>query len=125
ATQPSFQEGSTAKLFTLTAALEQGIPTSTTFNSPACIYVAGMDNPPYTGQCPSSDVPGVPAPFGQAFVNAGDSEACTCNMATGTSGSVNTYFVQLEKKAGIPNVRNAAVKLGVRSPLMQTDKALI
>ncbi len=125
ATTPNFQEGSTAKLFTLVASLDQGIPASTVFNSPPCVYVTGLGpNPGYPGQCPA-DVPGVIAPYGQAYQNAGDSEACRCDMAAATTGSVNTYFVQLEKRAGLAAVRDAAIKLGVQSPTYQGDKALI
>ena len=124
ATAPSFQEGSTAKLFTLGAALEQGMPTSTTFVSPQCVYVSGgqFDNPPSGKQC-APDVPGQFAPFGEGFVNAGDSEAGTFDMGQATAGSVNTYFVQLEKRAGVANVRQMAVKLGVAAPRMQTKAA--
>jgi membrane peptidoglycan carboxypeptidase len=113
--QPGFQPGSTFKMFTLSAALEKGLSTSTTFNSPPCVYLANFgSNPPQNGQC-SSDTPGVQAPFGQGYSNAGDSEACLCNMTAATSGSVNTYFVQLEKKVGVGAVRDMAQRLGVRS----------
>jgi membrane peptidoglycan carboxypeptidase len=125
ATQPSFQEGSTAKLFTLTAALDKGLPTSTMFVSPACVYVTNFGaNPPSNRQC-QPDVPGQFAPFGQGYVNAGDSEAGTFDMGGGTAQSVNTYFVQLEKRVGIPAVRDMAIRLGVRSPTFKGDAALV
>ena len=121
ATAPAFQAGSTFKLFTLAAALEKGLSTSTTFNSPACVYLANFPygNPLNPGANCISDTPGVIAPPGVGYANAGDSEACTCNMINATSGSVNTYFVQLEKKVGVPEVRDMAIRLGVQSPALK------
>src|SRR5215213_9501939 len=40
----------------------------------------------------------------------------TKNMYTGTRESVNTYFAQLEKKAGLCNVVRAAESMGIRVP---------
>ena len=123
ATIPNFQEGSTAKIFTLVAALNKGFSTSTIINSPACIYLTGVDNPLYPGQC-VSDTPGVQAPFGTGFVNSDPAEAGGYNMGRATADSVNTYFVQLQKKIGgaLP-VRDAAVQLGVQAPRWKTTAA--
>jgi membrane peptidoglycan carboxypeptidase len=127
ATAPSFQAGSTFKLFTLASALEKGLSTATTFNSPACVYLANFPygNPLNPGANCISDTPGITAPPGVGYSNAGDSEACTCNMVNATSGSVNTYFVQLEKKVGVPAVRDMAIRLGVQSPALKGDAALV
>ena len=38
---------------------------------------------------------------------------------------MNTYFVQLEKKVGMPKVRDMAQRLGVRSPSLDGDAALV
>ncbi len=124
---PSFQAGSTFKIFTLSAALEKGLSTATTFNSPACVYLANFPygNPLNPGANCISDTPGVTAPPGVGYSNAGDSEACTCNMVVATAQSVNTYFVQLEKKVGVPAVRDMAQRLGVRSPALNGDAALV
>jgi membrane peptidoglycan carboxypeptidase len=126
ATQGSYQAGSTFKMFTLAAALEKGLSTSTSFVSPGCIYVANFgDNPPGApGQC-QSDTPGVISPFGQGYVNSDPAEAGIYNMAAGTASSVNTYFVQLEKKVGIEPVRDMAQRLGVRSPTLNGNAALV
>ncbi len=65
------------------------------------------------------------APPGVGYSNAGDSEAGTFNMPQATAQSVNTYFVQLEKKVGVPEVRDMAIRLGVQSPSLKGDKALV
>jgi membrane peptidoglycan carboxypeptidase len=119
ATQGSYQAGSTFKMFTLAAALEKGLSTSTSFLSPGCIYVANFgDNPPGAPLGCQSDTPGVIAPSGQGYVNSEPSESGIYNMAAGTAQSVNTYFVQLEKKVGLKPVRDMAQRLGVRSPTL-------
>ncbi len=127
ATAPSFQAGSTFKLFTLASALEQGLSTSTTFKSPACVYLANFPygNPLNPGAACISDTPGVIAPPGVGYANAGDSESGTFNMTQATAQSVNTYFVQLEKKVGVPTVRAMAQRLGVLSPSLDGDAALV
>jgi membrane peptidoglycan carboxypeptidase len=93
-----FQGGSTFKLFTMVTALEQGIPTSQVFNSPARYY--------------STVFPGYSKAKG-GVGNAGDSEAGVFNMTQATAHSVNTYFVQLEEKVGVPAIVNTARTMGV------------
>ena len=80
-----FQAGSTYKLFTLAAALEQGLPLSTTYNAPNC----------YRSQIFSN-------PDGNCFHNASDGEGGVFSMTQATAHSVNTYFVQLEERVGRP-----------------------
>jgi membrane peptidoglycan carboxypeptidase len=126
ATQGSYQAGSTFKMFTLAAALEKGLSTSTSFASPGCIFVTNFgDNPPGAPAGCQSDTPGVTAPYGFGFVNSDPAEAGIYNMAAGTADSVNTYFVQLEKKVGLEPVRDMAQRLGVRSPTLNGPNALV
>lgn len=96
-----FQAGSTYKLFTLAAALDSGIPLSTTFNSPNCYHSRVFQNP-----------------GGTCFHNAGDSEAGVFSMTQATADSVNTYFIQLEEKVGVLKARDMAKRLGVTTPLL-------
>jgi membrane peptidoglycan carboxypeptidase len=93
-----FQGGSTFKLFTLVAALQAGIPTTQTFYSPSTYY-----SPVFTGY--SQKKGGVH--------NSGESETGTYDMTKATADSVNTYFVQLEEKVGVPALLSAALSLGV------------
>ena len=44
---PGFQPGSTFKMFTLAAALEKGLSTSTSFFSPGCIYLTNFTENPH------------------------------------------------------------------------------
>ena len=103
AAQQKYDVGSTMKIATLTAAIDSGLPLDTTYNSPACLKI-----PEYKGQGGKTCPDGV--------TNAGDSEAGSFNMVTGTWQSVNTYFVQLELKVGVLAVRDMAKNLGNTSP---------
>ena len=96
-----FQPGSSFKVFFLVAALENGIPASTTFNSPAKITIP--DRRCYTG---SNNTPWSPA-------NAGDGEAGVFNMYGATAHSVNTYFAQLAMRVGIERGVETARKMGI------------
>ncbi len=99
-----FPAGSTFKMFTVAAALKQGIDVGQTFKSP----------------------PKMTIPAGSYFAcNGGGTQAWpvnnstssgTKNMYTGTRESVNTYFAQLEKKAGLCNTVRAAESMGIKVP---------
>lgn len=96
-----FQAGSTFKLFTLVAALKQGMGFGTGFHSPQHMTLSGY-----------KDCAGNPTAKWPVH-NAGDSEAGNFDMRQGTAKSVNTYFAQLEKKAGLCKVVKAAKELGI------------
>jgi len=93
-----FQAGSTFKMFTLAAAVEQGLPLKLRLNSPARYR-------PDPAKCDTPD-DGV-------FQNAGDSEAGNFDLPTATWMSVNTYYVQLQDRVGIPSVAAMARRMGV------------
>jgi membrane peptidoglycan carboxypeptidase len=113
-----FQAGSTFKLFTLAAALQQGLPVNTSFYSPLCVAVPGLANPPpVTGQANPCAVSQY-TPNGVGYQNAEGDKPGIFSMVDGTWDSVNTYFVQLEAKVGVLKVRDMARLLGVTSNQM-------
>ena len=95
-----FQGGSTFKLFTMIAALQTGITPDQQFNAPARYY-----STLFTGYSKAKG----------GVRNAGDSghEVGLMNMTMATAFSVNTYYVQLEEKVGVPAVVAVARNLGV------------
>jgi membrane peptidoglycan carboxypeptidase len=100
---PGYQAGSTFKIFTMTAALDQGMPLNTPINSPLVVrtkYPTGPSDPSHCGEnwCPHSASP--------AMVGVQ-------NMWSGFGKSVNTYFVQLEERVGAENAVRMAEKLGL------------
>ncbi|GAA2266350.1 transglycosylase domain-containing protein [Glycomyces scopariae] len=105
---PGYQAGSSFKMFTMLAALEEGLPLDTTIYSPyqyTSEYVVG-DGAASCGNywCPK---------------NASASEVGDYNMWTGFGESVNTYFVQLAERIGVEKAINVAERLGIkfRNPL--------
>jgi membrane peptidoglycan carboxypeptidase len=107
-TRDTLNPGSTFKAMTLTAAIDQGLPLSTSFNSPACYVSQIYDFGDGHNQT------NIPEPgCANGVSNASDSESGTFDMVTGTWNSVNTYYVQLEEKVGLENVKNMAIRLGI------------
>jgi membrane peptidoglycan carboxypeptidase len=100
---PGYQAGSSFKMFTMLAALEEGMPLDTTIYSPyqyTSKYIVG-DGEAACGNrwCPK---------------NASASEVGNYNMWTGFGESVNTYFVQLAERVGVDKSINVAERLGIK-----------
>ncbi len=107
--------GSTFKVFTLAAALNQGIPVSTTINSPQTTTVGGFQACRYTGMYQGKSVKGAMIGGGTwTLSNAGDSEQGNFNLKTGTWHSVNTFYAHLEKRVGVCNAVKMAEKFGMK-----------
>ncbi|GAA1658944.1 transglycosylase domain-containing protein [Fodinicola feengrottensis] len=96
-----YPSGSTFKMFTMLAALNQDKPLSTAFYAPQT-YVS---NVPATGD---SSCDGK-----YCAQNASKGMTGRQNMWTGFGSSVNTYFVQLEQQVGAANVAQMAAKVGI------------
>lgn len=109
--------GSTFKVFTLAAALDQGVPVSTTINSGNTTTVTGLTTCKGDGTAPWS--PG----------NADPAEAGGYNLKTGTWHSVNTFYAQLEKRVGLCNAVRTAEKFGMKRadgrPLLQVPSQVL
>jgi len=103
-TNATFQPGSTFKTFVLAAALEQGYGTSTAFYSPACYESKKFPLDRGEGDC------------AKGFSNSDPAEAGIYDIPRGTWDSVNTFYVQLAEKTGIPAVLEMAKRLGVTPP---------
>jgi membrane peptidoglycan carboxypeptidase len=91
---PGYQAGSTFKMFPMLAALDAGMPLSTTFNAPHS-YRSEV----YDGWQPS---------------NASGAMSGTQTMWSGFGKSVNTYFVWLEEQVGAERAVRLAEQLGLR-----------
>ncbi|WP_183094221.1 penicillin-binding protein [Nocardioides stalactiti] len=100
-----FQPGSTFKTFVLAAAVNQGIPLNKTYRVPAQAFIPENEFETCDGPYQSSNI-WDPANF--------DFEAKVVNLYTGTQGSVNTFFAELEKETGLCEPYNLARRLGIR-----------
>src|SRR3954447_5332417 len=101
-----FQAGSTFKVFTLAAAIKQGIPLSTTINSPQTVSIAPSQLTTCDGNLASADTWTVHNSTGSG----------TFNLYTGTQHSVNTFFAQLETRTGLCDPVTMARDMGVVVP---------
>ncbi|GGK73487.1 transglycosylase domain-containing protein [Mangrovihabitans endophyticus] len=100
-----YQAGSTFKLFTLVAALEHGLPLSTTIDAGTRAHTHYVIDPSSPAACPGTRFycPG----------NAGESEAGTYTMWSAFGHSVNTYFVPLEERVGAQHAVDVAERFGI------------
>jgi membrane peptidoglycan carboxypeptidase len=96
---PGYQAGSTFKMFTMLAALQQGIPLSHTLYAPRQFvsqYVGGCRSGRY--YCPR---------------NADGRMTGVQTMSSGFGESANTYFIQLQQEASVKAAVAAAQSAGV------------
>jgi len=101
-----FQAGSTFKVFTLAAAIKQGIPLSTSINSPQTVSISPSQLTTCDGSLASADTWTVHNSTGSG----------TFNLYTGTQHSVNTFFAQLETRTGLCDPVTMARDMGVVVP---------
>jgi membrane peptidoglycan carboxypeptidase len=95
-----FPPGSSFKVFYLVAALEQGVPVSTSFATASPVTVA-------TPACPD----------GYTVHNAEPAAAGRVGLAQATAESVNTYYAQLMARVGTASAIRVARRMGITSPL--------
>jgi len=103
-----FQAGSTFKMFTTAAAIEDGISTAQSFNSPQTMSFKTGD---------FIDCEGNGSGEWKDLKNS--TGAGTFDMVRGLRQSVNTYFAQLEKKVGLCETVRMAKKMGI--PITEPD----
>jgi penicillin-binding protein 1A len=103
ATQSRRQAGSTFKVFTLTAALESGIPLHSVWRGPSSLRISKE-------QCRTGDEP-------WEVHNYADEGQGTMTLLQATAHSVNTIFAQVALRAGLSHVVDVAQRMGVRSRL--------
>jgi membrane peptidoglycan carboxypeptidase len=99
-----FQPGSTFKVFTLAAALGQGLPLTTQFDSPSPKTFDMSD----FSNCPGEGT------FGGAYTANNSTGTGWYNMYSGTRNSVNTFYLQLEELTGVCAPWTLANQMGVK-----------
>ena len=99
-----FPAGSTFKMFTVAAALKNGIDVGQSYNSPKSMIMPAGSYFDCEGRGTSE------------WKVSNSTTSGRKNMYTGTRESVNTYFSQLEKQAGLCNVVRAAESMGIKVP---------
>jgi len=102
------QAGSTFKIFTTIAALEGGISPFTVINSPPRKEFTG-----FVG-CSGDLLTGPDSGGDKPWTVNNSTSSGNYDMFRGAAYSVNTFFVELEKRAGVCETVEAARKLGVR-----------
>lgn len=99
-----FQGGSTFKVFVLAAAINQGIPLSTTFNARETMSFEVDDY---------ANCPGAPAFAGADWEPSNSTTSGTMDVYRGTRESVNTFYAQLERETGVCAPFELAKAMGV------------
>ncbi len=101
------QAGSTFKAFTLAAALEAGIPVNERINatSPKTFPLGSFTN------CNGQEV------LSEPYSPRNSTSSGNFDMRQATAYSVNTYFVELERRVGLCETVQTAEALGVRTAL--------
>jgi membrane peptidoglycan carboxypeptidase len=108
------QIGSTGKVYTMVAALLQGIPFGFSMNVPYSTTVTGYTN------CKGGPAGVGPAPDytpGEWQVHNDESErGGNYTLYTGTTYSINTFFARLEQRVGLCSVVQTAARMGLTRP---------
>jgi penicillin-binding protein 1A len=103
ASQSRRQAGSAFKVFTLTAAVERGIPLSSVWRGPASLTIPSR-------RCLNANGPWV-------VHNFADESTGTMTLQQAIAHSVNTIFAQVVMRVGPARVVAVAHRMGIRSPL--------
>ena len=101
-----YQFGSSFKVFTLTAALEKGIPMNYNINTTSPYVSKYIIDPGSPAACSGDHY--CPVNANPPWMNG------PRNMWTGLGRSVNTYWVPMEELVGAQNAVNAAKQLGIQ-----------
>jgi len=108
------QIGSTGKVYTMVAALQQGIPFGYRMSVPFETTVTGYTNckgaPAGVGPAPNYE-PGVWRVHNDESEHGG-----SYSLYTGTTASINTFFARLEQKVGLCDVVKTAAQMGLTWP---------
>ena len=99
-----FQAGSTFKPFVLAAAVNEGVPLSTTFNAPQTMT---LDQSEFAN-CPDA------GNFAGEWTVSSSTSSGPMDVYRGTRESVNTFYAMLERVTGVCKPFEIARKLGVQ-----------
>lgn len=99
-----FQPGSTFKAFVLAAAVEQGIPLSTSIESPEARTFQQNEFPVCDGQNYAST---------QDYPVTNSTGEGTFNLYSGTQQSVNTFYIALSQQTGLCEPYKLAKQMGI------------
>jgi penicillin-binding protein 1A len=103
ATQSHRQAGSAFKVFTLTTAIQQGVPLSSVWHGPASLTIPDR-------RCLNANGPWL-------VHNFADEATGTMDLLQAIAHSVNTIFAQVAVRVGPKNIVATARRMGIRSPL--------